>query len=156
MDLSALLAKFAAAVEAHDGDALADCFTEDGVYDDYFYGAFAGRQAIADMLERLWYRDGEDFRWEMIDPVSDGETGYARWLFSYTSRMPQNKGARAFAEGVGCFKLRDGLILRYEDMVKSGESLFRLGLPPEKLHRVLAKWTERQLARPDVQAHLKR
>jgi len=43
MNATAMLKKFCDAVEQHNGADFADLFTEDGVYHDVFYGAFAGR-----------------------------------------------------------------------------------------------------------------
>ena len=48
-----LLTAFAAAVEANDGEGLASLFTEDGTYEDGFFGAHTGRPAIAAMLQRF-------------------------------------------------------------------------------------------------------
>ena len=45
-----LLTAFAAAVEANDGEGLASLFTEDGTYEDGFFGAHTGRPAIAMMF----------------------------------------------------------------------------------------------------------
>ena len=59
-----LLKDFAAAVEVGDGSALAALFTEDGVYDDIFYGEFHGRDAIRGMVENIFWRDARDFLWE--------------------------------------------------------------------------------------------
>lgn len=155
MDFIALLDRFCRAVERGDGPALAALFSPDGIYDDMFYGRFQGRDAIAEMLD-LFHRDGENFLWEMIDPVSSETTGYARWLFSYDSRRPENKGLRVIIEGVGCFKLADGEIASYEDLARSGECLVSLGLPQEKIGKVLESWTATQHARPEVQRHLTR
>ena len=46
-----------------DAEAAADCFAENGVYHDGFYGEFKGRAAIADMV-RL--KDGLIERYEEI------------------------------------------------------------------------------------------
>lgn len=154
MKFESILKHFAAAVEAGDGQALGALFTPDGVYHDVFYGDFTGPQAIAGMLEALFHRDGEDFRWEMRDPVSDGRTGYARWLFSYTATSPQSRGRRVLMEGIGLFRLRDGLIESYEDYARIGEVLVQLGLPAEKTQKVLSKMAERQNAKPDAKPHL--
>ena len=67
-----LLTQFTAAVEAADGAALGALFHADGVYTDTFYGAFAGPDAIADMLDNYFHRDAEQFRWDMFEPVCDG------------------------------------------------------------------------------------
>src|SRR5215217_4436171 len=52
---------------------LADLFTEDGVYHDLFYGEFAGRPRIAELIDDWFYRTADDFRWDMHSPVNDGE-----------------------------------------------------------------------------------
>ena len=49
------------------GTAFAELFTEDGVYHDVFYGAFAGRAKIAEMIDDWFYRTATDFRWDMHD-----------------------------------------------------------------------------------------
>lgn len=149
-----LLDDFCAAVADGDGERFAALFTEDGEYDDVFYGLHAGRAAIADMLEHKFHRDGRDFCWQMIDPVDDGTTGYARWIFSYVGKMPQTKNKRVLMEGVGLFKLKGGLIRRYEDLARTGEVLMQLGLPADKLVRVLERMSREQLDKPEVQAHL--
>ena len=43
MDVTALLRAFCDAVERRDGAGFASLFSEDGVYHDAFYSAFAGR-----------------------------------------------------------------------------------------------------------------
>ena len=154
MNFVELLKTFTDAVEAGDGAALAACFTEEGVYHDVFYGAFAGRAAIAELLENRFHRDGEDFLWEMLDPVDDGTTGFARWRFSYTARTEASRGRRVVMEGVGYFRLADGRIESYEDYARAGEVLVQLGLAPAHCHRILDKWATRQNARPELRAHL--
>ena len=66
VDFEAVLGRFTAAVEAGDGERLAALFTPDGVYEDRFYGAKAGREAIADMLEQEFWGHAEGFRWRMF------------------------------------------------------------------------------------------
>ena len=149
-----LLERFSAAVEAADGHAFAESFAEDGEYHDAFYGVFRGRAAIADMLENYFWRDAEAFKWEMLDPVDNGETGYARWRFSYTAKTPEANGKRIFMEGVGFFRLRDGLLARYEDYARIGEVLVQLNLPAAKSLRVLEKMAAQQNAKPEAKPHL--
>ena len=153
---SNLLRDFAAAVEAGDGTALAALFTEDGVYDDIFYGAFHGRAAIGDMLEKIFWRDGKDFLWEFLDPVSTAEVGYASWLFSYTSTTKHNRGRRCGFEGVGVFHLRDGLIARYEDRCNAVAPLRDMGVPFEVIDRLARKWHSAFLARAGAGRHMNR
>lgn len=149
-----LLDDFCAAVAAGDGERFAAQFTEDGEYDDVFYGLHKGRPAIAAMLEGMFHRDGRDFCWQMIDPVDDGITGYARFIFTYVGKTKHTEGKVVVMEGVGLFKLRDGKIRRYEDMARTGEVLHHLGFPPEKLARVVGKMGDAQLRKAEVQAHL--
>ena len=93
-----LLAVFTAAIVANDGAGLGALFTEDGVYEDEFFGAHRGRAAIATMLQ--WFHDtGSDYRWDFCDPVSDGTIGYARFRFSYRSRLPESAGGRSCSTG---------------------------------------------------------
>ncbi len=155
MEFRQLLDGFTAAVEAGDGEALASVFTEDGQYHDAFYGSFAGREAIARMLESYFWRDAEALEWEMLDAVDDGRTGYARWRFSYTAKTEASRGRRVFMEGVGYFQLRDGLIESYEEYARIGEVLVQLGLPEAKTLRVLAKLAAARNAKPEAAAHLK-
>ena len=105
-----LLQEFTAAAEAEDPERFAALFTEDGVYHDVFYGVFSGRTGIAEMIRDRFCRDATDFRWDMHDPVTDGTALYARYVFSYRSKMPESAGKRAMFEGVSIMTLRDGLI----------------------------------------------
>lgn len=155
MDFARILKDFTAAAEVGDGRGFAALFTEDGVYDDAFYGTFKGREAIAGMIKDSFHRDAGDFRWQMIDPVCDGRIGYARWLFSYTSKMPHSAGKRVVMDGVGCFQLRDGLIAHYEDVAWIGETLVQLGVPADKMQGLFRRRSDQLLARPQVIEHLK-
>src|SRR4051794_849412 len=80
MNTVTMLRAFCDAVERHDGAAFAALFTEHGVYHDVFYGAFAGRAKIAEMIDDWFYRTATDFRRDMHAPVSDGKTLYARYI----------------------------------------------------------------------------
>src|SRR5712675_3435796 len=119
MNPTAMLRAFCDAVEQHDGNAFANLFTEDGVYHDVFYGAFAGHAKIAAMIDDWFYRAATDFRWDMHAPVSDGHTLYARYTFSYRSKLPEARGARAMFEGVAIMKLHDGKIAGYHEVANT-------------------------------------
>ena len=151
-----LLGDFAAAVEAGNGRALAALFTEDGVYEDIFYGEFHGRDAIRDMLEQIFWRDARDFLWEFRSPAAADGIGYASWLFSYTSTTEHNNGKRCGFEGVGVFHLRDGLIARYEDRCNAVAPLRDMGVPFEVIDRMARKWHSAFLARAGADRHMKR
>lgn len=139
MQLTDLLKEFTAAVEAGDGGRLAALFTDDGVYHDTFYGAFQGREAIADMLENRFWRDASAFRWEMKDPVREGDIGYAHWLFSYTSKLPEAAGQRVMFEGMSCFRMSGDRIRHYGEVFDASVALAQTGFAAERIARIAGK-----------------
>ncbi len=154
MTLSPMLARFSQAVESGDGDALADLFTADGVYDDYFFGpSDPGRAGIRDMLAHF-YKGGERFKWEFFDPVSNGALGYAGYRFSYTSKLPEAKGARVVFEGISRFELEIGLIRRYSEVFDRGMALAQQDFAAERLKKIALKYATRLKDRPAAKAHL--
>lgn len=154
MDLTPMLAKFSAAVESGNGDALADLFTDDGIYDDYFFGPSApGRSGIRDMLAHF-YDGGEGFKWEFFDPVAAGPLGYASYRFSYTSKLPEAKGTRVVFEGIGRFDLQGGRIRRYSEIFDRSMALAQQDFAPERLKRIAQKYATRLKARPETKQHL--
>jgi uncharacterized protein (TIGR02246 family) len=154
MNVTAMLRTFCDAVERHDGKAFADLFTEDGVYHDVFYGAFAGREKIAAMIDDWFYRTATDFRWDMHTPVSDGETLYARYTFSYRSILPEAKGARVMFEGVAIMKLRDGSISEYNEVANTAPGFVDMNFAPERIAKIVAKQGASLKARPEMKRHL--
>lgn len=144
MDFPALLDRFTAAVESGGGQRLAELFTEDGAYNDGFYGPSTGRDAIAAMLEDHFHAHAKDFRWRMHNPVCDGTTGYASWDFSYTSKLPAAEGRRVIFEGMSRFDLGEaGLIRQYTEIFDIGIPMAQLGFPAERIARSLEKAAER-------------
>lgn len=149
-----LLKAFCDAVERRDGAGFARLFTEDGVYHDVFYGAFEGREKIAEMIDEEFYRTACDFRWRMHDPVSDGRTLYARYTFSYTSTLSEDAGRRVAFEGVAIMTLREGLIENYREVANVGPALVSLGFAPGRVCRILAKEDQALRARPEMAQHV--
>jgi hypothetical protein len=155
IDFPGLLRRFTDAVVANDGEGLAALFTEDGVYDDGFFGAHTGHADIARMLARF-HETGTDFRWDFIDPLTDGRIGYARYRFSYGSKMPGAQGRPVVFEGMSCFVFRGDRIARYAEAFDRGVALVQQDFPAERLSRVLVKFAERQNATPACRDHLAR
>ena len=149
-----LLSHFTAAVEAGDGVALASLFTPDGVYHDTFYGEFAGREAIARMLTDHFWRDAEAFEWDMAEPLSDGHIGYARWAFSYVSKMDDSRGKRAAFTGMSRFVLAGDLIARYDEAFNAGIAFAQLGMPPERIAKIFRRASDAALAREPLAGHI--
>jgi limonene-1,2-epoxide hydrolase len=155
LTFASLLTAFTAAVAANDGEQLASLFTEDGTYEDGFFGAHTGRPAIAAMLQRF-HDTGRDYFWEFLDPVSDGSLGYARFRFSYASLLPEAVGRPVLFEGMSCFQFRDGLIAHYREAFDRGVALVQLDFPAERIRRILATAVEAQNQRAEARRHLDR
>ncbi|MBN9041625.1 MAG: polyketide cyclase [Rhizobiales bacterium 62-47] len=154
MDNTALLRAFCDAVETRNGAAFAALFTDDGVYHDVFYGPFEGHARIAEMIDDWFYRTAEDFRWVMHDPVSDGTTLYARYTFSYRSKLPEANGARAMFEGVAIMRLRDGRIVEYHEVANTAPAFVDLNFAPERITKIIAKQGAALKARDEMKRHL--
>jgi ketosteroid isomerase-like protein len=156
MNPTAMLREFCDAVEQHQGHRLAALFTEDGAYHDVFYGAFEGRAKIAELIDDWFYRTAEDFRWVMHDPVSDGKTLYARYTFSYKSKLPEAKGARVMFEGVSIMTLRNGLIASYHEVANTAPAFVDLNFAAERIAKLMARQGAELKSRPEMQRHLKK
>lgn len=149
-----LLKRFCAAAEAGDGMAFAACFTADGIYHDYIYGDHRGRDAIAHMLEGLFHRDATQYRWTMFDPICRGEIGYAWSLSTFVSTVPDFAGKRVVIDGMSRFLLKDGLIADYRESVNGGIPHVQLGLAPERMARIMRRWSDALQSRPEVESYL--
>ena len=155
-EFARLLSDFSLSAESGDGARFASHFTEDAVYYDYIYGPHQGRADIAHMMQHLFHRDATDYRWEMFDPVFDGVQGYAWSLSSFTSTIPQFAGKRVVIDGMSRFLVRDGLIAEYRESVNGGVAMAQLGVAPERMAKVFARWTGWLEARPDTKEYLAR
>lgn len=152
-DFTTLITTMTQAACRGDGAAVAACFTADGVYHDCFYGSFSGA-AIGDMIEHYFHRDAENFIWDLHDPVDDGVTGYARYVFSYDSKLATAAGRRAVFEGVSVCRLADGLIREYSEVAGSIAGLQQLGFEDARLGKLLAREAGALRARPESQHHV--
>lgn len=154
-EFDALLLRFSYAVAANDGAGFSGLFTEDGVYDDGFFGEYTGRAAIARMLQHF-HKTGSNFRWDFFDTLSDASTGYARYRFSYASGMPGSDGKPVVFEGISFFRFRDGLIGRYAEAFDRGMALAQQDFAAERIKKVLLKLADRQNAGAGPKEHLAR
>jgi hypothetical protein len=154
-DFRKLIELFAAAVVANDGPGLTALFTPDGVYDDGFFGRHQGREAIIAMLQRF-HDTGRDYRWDWIDPVSNGTTGYAQFRFSFASRLPECVSKPVVFEGISRFRFAGPLIEHYDEAFDRGVALVQLGFPAERIRRIVEKAAATQNETPEARAHLNR
>jgi ketosteroid isomerase-like protein len=153
MDATALLQSFTSSVERRDGRGFAALFAEDGVYHDVFYGAFKGRDKIAEMIDDWFHRTARDFRWDMHRPVYDGNLLYAHYTFSYVSTLPEAGGRRVGFEGVAMMRLRSGQIVEYREVANVGPAFVALGFAPERVCKILAREGSELAHRPEMQRH---
>lgn len=152
-----LLNDFTLSAESGDGARFAAHFTEDAIYYDYIYGAHTGRAEIAHMMEHLFHRDaGDDYRWEMFDPVCNGDMGYAWSLSSFTSTVPQFAGRFVVIDGMSRFIIRDGLIAEYRESVNGGVAMAQLGVEPARMVKILRRWSGWLRDRPETIDYLSR
>ncbi|MBN8980414.1 MAG: nuclear transport factor 2 family protein [Rhizobiales bacterium] len=151
-----LLHDFTLSAESGDGERFARHFTEDAIYYDYIYGPHKSRAEIARMMEQMFHRDADDYRWEMFDPVFENGTGYAWSLSSFRSRVPQFEGQRVVIDGMSRFLIRDGLISEYRESVNGGVAMAQLGVEPERMSKVFKRWAGWLKDRPETVAYLAR
>jgi hypothetical protein len=90
----------------------------------------------------------------MHTPVSDGTTLYARYTFSYRSKLPEANGGRAMFEGVAIMTLRDGKIVNYHEVANTAPAFVDLHFAPERIAKIVAKQGEALKARPEMARHL--
>jgi hypothetical protein len=155
-EFAALLDDLTRSAESGDGARFAQHFTEDAIYYDYIYGAHRGRADITHMMQDLFHRDAADYRWEMFDPVFDGEKGYAWSLSNFTSKIPQFAGRHVVIDGISRFVVRDGLIAEYRECVNGGVAMVQLGVEPDRMAKVFKRWTGWLNERPETQDYLAR
>jgi hypothetical protein len=139
---AALLGRMTRAICAGDGEGAAACFTPQGAYHDGFYGEFRGRDEIARMVG-IFHRDARDFEWRLMDALSDGRAGYARYEFRYLSRLPGAEGRPAGFGGTAFCRLDGGLIERYEEQFERAPVLAQLGFSDERIAKSVRRWAKR-------------
>jgi|SaaInlStandDraft_2_1057019.scaffolds.fasta_scaffold95339_2 hypothetical protein len=151
-----LLNRFTGAVEQADGSGLAALFTPDGIYHDTFYGAFQGAEAISDMLENRFWGDANSFLWDMFDPVFDEaqNIGYARWVFSYTSTMPDSAGKRVAFDGMSQISVDRGLISHYREVFSAGLGLVQLDMDAARTDKILRRMVDAHKKDPEWGRHI--
>ena len=153
MNFELLIKKMTCAAVQGNGATVADCFTADGVYHDVFYGNFTG-QDIARMIEDYFHRDGANFRWDIFEPVEQRNMGYARYVFSYDSRLPDFQEQRAIFEGVAICQLRDGRISDYREVATATTGLALMGFSSNKISKFITRQADALVKRSESASHL--
>jgi hypothetical protein len=153
-DFRSLLDEFAATAVSNAAAAFAVLFTEDGAYDDLFFGRHCGRAEIAAMLRR--FHDGRDFHWEFLDALASETIGYARFHFSYVSTLPDSAGRSVYFDGISLFRFSYGLIAEYREAWDRGVALVQLGFPAERIRRIVERAASARNMTAEARRHLDR
>jgi ketosteroid isomerase-like protein len=105
MDKDRFLANLGDAVNSHDLNAVADCFTEDYRNDTPVHPArsFSGREQVRDNWRQI-FGGVPDIRATLLRSAGDGDSAWAEWEFAGTRR----DGAAHLMRGVTVFGLREG------------------------------------------------
>ncbi len=146
MTFKTLIQKMTQAAVRGDGLGVAACFCENGIYHDVFYGEFKG-SAIINLIEGHFHRDGKDFQWDLYDAIEQNGIGYARYVFSYASKLQEAKDRRATFEGVAICRLESGRIREYREVANAVTGLHLMGISPERLARFVDRETKTLLER---------
>ncbi len=146
MTFKTLIQKMTQAAVRGDGLGVAACFCENGIYHDVFYGEFRG-SAIINLIEGHFHRDGKDFQWDLYDAIEQNGIGYARYVFSYASKLEEAQDRRATFEGVAICRLESGRIREYREVANAVTGLHLLGFSPERLARFVDRETKTLLER---------
>jgi hypothetical protein len=107
------------------------------------------------MLQDIFHRDARAYDWRMIDPVCNGNLGYAWSLSKFISTVPEYAGKEVVIDGMSRFELKDGLISDYRESVNGGVAMAQLGVEEPRLVGVLRRWARQLRERPEVQRYLK-
>ena len=129
----------------NDGDGIANLFADQGIYHDYIYGSFKGRKNIKLMLNNYFHRDAKNFYWEMSDHVFRENIGYAKYMFTFTSKIPEYLGKKVVVSGISFFRFKCNSIVEYSEVVNGGIAMIQLGVKAEKMQKVFLKWFKRSL-----------
>ena len=129
----------------NDGESLTNLFADNGVYHDYIYGSFKGKKIIKLMLNNYFHRDAKNFFLEMSDHVLREDIGYAKYMFAFTSKIPEYLGKRVVVSGISFFRFKFNSIVEYSESVNGGIAMVQLGVKPEKMQKVFLKWFKRSL-----------
>ena len=129
----------------NDGENLANLFADDGVYHDYIYGSFKGKKNIKLMLNNYFHRDAKNFFWKMSDHIFREDIGYAKYMFTFTSKIPEYLGKKVVVSGISFFRFKFNCIVEYSESVNGGIAMAQLGVKPEKMQKVFLKWFKRSL-----------
>ena len=81
-DNDELIQRFYAAFKAHDGDAMAACYTPDATFSDPVFTDLKGDEPGA--MWRMLTSRATDLELQLVEHGAQGDSGHARWIADYT------------------------------------------------------------------------
>ena len=76
---------------------------------------FKGKKNIKLMLNNYFHRDAKNFFWEMSDYVFREDIGYAKYMFAFTSKIPEYLGKKVVVSGISFFRFKFNSIVEYSE-----------------------------------------
>jgi ketosteroid isomerase-like protein len=110
---AALIERFYAAFDRHDGDAMAGCYAPDATFRDPVFGQLDAAETVA--MWRMLVGRAPDLKVELAEHAADESQGSARWIAHYTF---SETGRPVVNDVRATFKFRDGLIVEHFDRFK--------------------------------------
>jgi len=107
---AAIVPRLYAALAACDGDAMAECYADDGTFSDPVFPALRGPEVGA--MWRMLCAGARDLTVELQDVQANGERVAATWRASY---LFSRTGRRVVNVGHATFTLRRGRIVSHVD-----------------------------------------
>ena len=77
--------------------------------------------------------------------VFRNDIGYAKYIFTFTSKIPEYLGKKVVVSGISFFRFKLNSIVEYSESVNGGIAMVQLGVKPEKMQKVFLKWFKRSL-----------
>jgi hypothetical protein len=90
----------------------------------------------------FFHRDARDFEWRLLEVLSDGRIGFARYDFRYVSKVAGSEGRTAGFTGTSFCELEGGLIRRYSEEFDRAPVLSKLGFPDERILKSVRRWAK--------------
>ena len=106
---------------------------------------FKEKKNIKLMLNNYFHRDAKNFYWEMRDHVFRDDIGYAKYMFTFTSKVPEYFGKKVVVSGISFFRFKFNSIVEYSESVNGGIAMVQLGVKPAKMKKVFLKWFKHSL-----------
>jgi ketosteroid isomerase-like protein len=128
-----LIEELYAALDRHDGEAMAKLYDPHGRFHDPAFGELTGAEA-GDMWRMLTAR-ADDLSVDLAEHHADGDTGTARWIARYTFTQT---GRPVINDVRARFRFADGRIAEHDDSFSFwrwarqalGPAGWVMGLPP--------------------------